>query len=754
MTRIIWWMRMIIELGVLHVCHSAVIKGWCQHGPQDEWYKYNQSREEEKVKEITERLSRRWNCHWEVVSPGYMEGVLYRNRTIGARVEEGKGLQVKCICNGNGSAVGIQWQWFQDQFGMFAPSIGDVGVPYKGKISQQRNGKNGLILIQTLNWPQFWERHSGNVRCEPSDDTAYASSLVRLEAIRKPVKSAASSLAVPCPMLLPNPQTNGLEVLESGEFLYNDVRFEIVPVVLNLTTLHMPDGLCHSSYLNLFHLMLKEVVGDSQARNQRTDWQSPDPDMDEGLKTSRKRRGLAEWVGIGATAGVAGLNRIDVESMWEHDEVMRRQLKGLLTKLNDQSGDLIHEQGKTLLSTQEIATAMQSIASKVNEIIGEKNQEFAQQNISKAVTCSMYGNFVLTLLQKGLSDLESNRIPAFVKNHHLAMWLGANKTEEEYKRIRRHGLAFFAPRAHSQGTDGQVPVILAVPIVVSSAALPVRLYKVESIGVIELSNDNAIFKEFRDHPRWLINKKGTWLAPDLECCRQVGNEWVCRCDVYQHTTPACGFTLDEHSPNCTVSLSQWSPGQARTAYVGRGKYCVTTSASHLHHGETLCPINTPMFCLSPVEPVKVGGKMLLPVHLHNVTEIQLELPLQEEALKSVVHFGHPIPPLSISLKSILQRTATSQEHLVRMQQDNKDIEKGIKTLGDHKWWDVVYNVGQSVWARMASYAFLIVQFVLTITVIITLIRLRSICQRLENQLHDRQALPVYMGLLEGPRESV
>ncbi|GCC29952.1 hypothetical protein chiPu_0008396 [Chiloscyllium punctatum] len=734
---------------MLWVCHSAVIKGWCQHGPQVEWYKYNQSREEERVKEITERLSRRWTCHWEIASPGYMEGVLYRNRIIGARVEEGKGVQIKCTCNGNGTAVGIQWRWFQDQFGMFAPLVGDVGVPYKGKIFQQPDGKNRLIIIQTLNWPQFWNRHSGNIRCEPDDDSAYGSSHVRLEAIKKPAKTAARSLDPPCPMFLPNPQTNGLEVIESGEFLYNDVRFEIVPVVFNLSSLPLPDGLCHSNYLHLFHLMLKELVWDSQARNQRTDWRSPDPDMGQGLKARRKRRDLAEWIGIGATASMAGLNRIDVESMWEHDEVIRRQLKGLLTKLNDQDGDLIHEQSKTLLSTQEIVTAMQSIVNKVNEIIEDNNEEYTQQNISKAVTCSMYGNFVLTLLQKGLSDLESNRIPAFVKNHHLAKWLGSNKTEEEYKQIRRHGLAFFAPRAHAQGADSQVPVLLAVPIVLNSTAPPAQLYKVESIGVIEHSNGKPIFKEFRDYPRWLINKKGTWLAPDLQCCRQVGNEWVCRCDVYQHTTPACGFTLDEHSPNCTVAVSQWSPGQARTAYVGRGRYCVTTSASHLHHGETLCPISMPMFCLYPVEPVKVGGKVLLPVHLHNVTEIQLELPLQEETLKSVVHFGHPIPPLSISLKSILQRTATSQEHLVHMQQDNKDIEKGIKTLGDHKWWDVVYNVGQSVWARMASYAFLIIQFVLTITVIVTLIHFRSVCRRLESQLHDRQPLPIYRSLLKG-----
>lgn len=67
-----------------------------------------------------------------------------------------------------------------------------------------------------------------------------------------------------------------------------------------------------------------------------------------------------------------------------------------------------------------------------------------------------------------------------------------------------------------------------------------------------------------------------------------------------------------------------------------------------------CYFGWPMLCFVSEEPGVINGKVLSPVPVvHNVTEIQTTMRLQEDAIQTVPKSWHTTSPLSLDLKSLM-----------------------------------------------------------------------------------------------------
>lgn len=211
---------------------------------------------------------------------------------------------------------------------------------------------------------------------------------------------------------------------------------------------------------------------------------------------------------------------------------------------------------------------------------------------------------------------------------------------------------------------------VSVPIFQSEQVFE-RLMKVESLGVLQ----ENVLKERKDLPKFITQlKSGEWRSLDTECCEHTPFGFACECDA-MGKQPLCGTPQSDYVA-CDVQLTHLHNNFTKVVVLDN-QACITTTHDHFsvftHGNETICPINSTSFCITPNSTWSVGNYQFPYV---NTSQQNLYVDAEEQLgyVEEIPEFKYDLPQLDSMLMSLMQR---KDSHIVKMQKELEDKDKGL-----------------------------------------------------------------------------
>ncbi|KAM8960540.1 uncharacterized protein RCH25_036259 [Pelodytes ibericus] len=520
-----------------------------------------------------------------------------------------------------------------------------------------------------------------------------------------------------CPQMTPLP-LSGLVAQEIPGVLYNNVKYIHAPVLLDFNDWVLPNDLCSPKMIRIYNTFMRDKINSFWKRNAR--------DLPDPSNRVRSKRSVEGWVG--AISGLFGSgmsvwNRADIEALYDNTEKLRNTLQQNLLKpiINSQSA-LEDEELVTVYNMHTIGTIFSDIQNKINEIITLHNREVQENKIGKAIACVAYGDYLLSKLTDILRDIELERIFDFITDDQIRKWYGNTGIGVTMCRIRDLGKITQHTIPCNDPLQLYIPITISLPIIPTNEIYK-RLIKVHSVGNLE----SHIHKEFKDPPHLMIHQNsGEWITPQMSCCTKQNEQYVCTCNALDTTDSTCGLqpelNTEASSKTCAVKLTKWHEEMTRIAYVGDGRFCIVASGSKFQYGNNQCQYQNPNFCVIVNKLLRINGHTIFPIPVfHNISYIKVKLRYEEEIKQSVPEFSVPIPPLTVDVHMLMER---STEHILQMKQNTQRAGNSVLELTKTTWWDSVYNVSQHPVLRLTFKMLLVFQTILIIFGLILLCSLR------------------------------
>ncbi|XP_043536128.1 uncharacterized protein LOC122542464 [Chiloscyllium plagiosum] len=156
---------------------------------------------------------------------------------------------------------------------------------------------------------------------------------------------------LPCPSLGPGPAAGGLVLWDEGEALYVNVRHEVVPVLVSILGIRVPDY-CTAQVRNLYAMMGKEIIERAIDAMGATHYRN---DI-HNTHTQRHRRRIVNDALTGLNTGTSVVNSLDIQGLNEKVE----QLKGVMRDLLQRS--LTNRADQARLGEERVFTQLDGIA--------------------------------------------------------------------------------------------------------------------------------------------------------------------------------------------------------------------------------------------------------------------------------------------------------------------------------------------------------------------------------------------------------
>ncbi|GCC19764.1 hypothetical protein chiPu_0018518 [Chiloscyllium punctatum] len=318
---------------------------------------------------------------------------------------------------------------------------------------------------------------------------------------------------LPCPSLGPGP-VGGLVLWDEGEALYDNVRHEVVPVLVNISGIQVPDY-CTAQVRNLYAMMGKEVIERAidtmGATHYRTDIHN--------TRTQRHRRDIVNDALTRLNTGTSVVNSLDIQGLNKKIEklkgVMRDLLQRSLTNHADQA--LLGEEG-AYIQLDGIAV-LETHAHTINHLIDRERENTA--HIHEGQLCHAYALWMVAQIRYNLDQVQRGEVPDWIDSAKLAS-LAERSGPLDSRTLKGMTRVYpVTPDCEVSEATG-VRIVLLIPVVTPGSG-PFPLFHIENIVIIQ---ENASLK-YRLAHHTARSQNGAVYGVTLTGCKRRGAITIC-----------------------------------------------------------------------------------------------------------------------------------------------------------------------------------------------------------------------------------
>lgn len=545
-----------------------------------------------------------------------------------------------------------------------------------------------IILVETKNGPQMQmtlERNftifkEGIISCSPHDmkDGVYTKILNILVTNSKD-----------CPTILQWPE-HGLFMERTQTFVYSDVSYVSLPLLLNFTLFSIPES-CPESMRLWFKTVFQTHLN--------LFW-----DATQGLNFKKvSKRDLGTDIISGLSLGSSIWNRVDIESLNIREQNFVGGLQQILLKGGRVDLNTLAEMKIDIQNIHTIAADLHNIQMSVSAL----NKTLQTNNVSKSIVCGIIGNLLSEHLSLGLQEIKQGEWPR-IMNSTLLFGL-----------IKDSGITcknFALAKVRSLDTlcnkdrigKKEIPLTIDIP---TWSTTPLPVYKMIVLGEVEVRNGTNILKQLLPQSRLIVKDNRVWKTMDPNCCTRRGQAWLCSCSFERlEYIDGCAAT---HSGNCLVQLQKYEPAWKRIIHGEDSKVCALGVTLFTWQRQVQCQAPITGWCVNLTEGLMTIGEEDIQA---NIQMNQVSVDIEQTDLGNWDSMISPlfkkIPPLTVELDTLLKRDSRKIIELQELVKENLISSSKIAKEFQEPWWSIPNNTFSHPLLRTLSMIFVIIQFIL------------------------------------------
>ncbi|XP_078086612.1 uncharacterized protein LOC144504743 [Mustelus asterias] len=364
---------------------------------------------------------------------------------------------------------------------------------------------------------------------------------------------------LPCPLQSRGPE-GGLVLWNEGEIVYDNVKHEVVPVLIDISGIQVPRH-CSEQVQNLYQMLERETIKRAIDAMGATHYRG-----NINTNTYRSKRGIINDMLTGLNTGDTMINSIDIQGLNSKIEQLKGVMKNILQRSLDQQAEqaFLGEAGAHI-QLDGIAV-LEAHARTINRLIDREREDTAR--VQQGQLCHAYGQWMVAQIRHNLDQVHRGEVPDWIDSAQLAQ-LADQKGVLDDRTLK--GMTRVYPVIPdcevSEGTG--IGMVLLIPTVTQDAG-PFPIFRIENIGVVR---GNASLR-YHITENMAISKHGIMSSVSLAGCKQRGDVTICPHPLRQGEAAECGFNRTQ---DCTLEIIPVDPHFARAGYGGRGRYCVATT---------------------------------------------------------------------------------------------------------------------------------------------------------------------------------
>ncbi|XP_078074422.1 uncharacterized protein LOC144497276 [Mustelus asterias] len=507
---------------------------------------------------------------------------------------------------------------------------------------------------------------------------------------------------LPCPLQSRGPE-GGLVLWNEGEIVYDNVKHEVVPVLIDISGIQVPRH-CSERVQNLYQMLERETIKRAIDAMGATHYRG-----NINTNTYRSKRGIINDMLTGLNTGDTMINSIDIQGLNSKIEQLKGVMKNILQRSLDQQAEqaFLGEAGAHI-QLDGIAV-LEAHARTINRLIDREREDTAR--VQQGQLCHAYGQWMVAQVRHNLDQVHRGEVPDWIDSAQLAQ-LADQKGVLDDRTLK--GMTRVYPVIPdcevSEGTG--IGMVLLIPTVTQDAG-PFPIFRIENIGVVR---GNASLR-YHITENMAISKHGIMSSVSLAGCKQRGEVTICPHPLRQGEAAECGFNRTQ---DCTLEIIPVDPHFARAGYGGRGRYCVATTRTSFTYNGLTCPIPDPNFCFTPRKPVTIGQAHITNIRNRQTIAFNATDPLKDNLRDYQEPEQAPIPHLTEVLRELRLKVGHSVRLYHRLQSHIKTLEQDTETaLRSQTWvqkvWDWGLNVNIHPWVRITSHTLVVIQLILALS---------------------------------------
>ncbi|KAM5193609.1 uncharacterized protein ACMZJ9_017883 [Mantella aurantiaca] len=552
----------------------------------------------------------------------------------------------------------------------------------------EHHRSTNIILVNTKNGPQLQmtlERNftifkEGIISCSPHDIT---------DEVHSKIINITVMNSRDCPEMLQWP-THGLFIERTHSFVYNDVSYVSLPLLLNFSSYNIPE-----SFPETMKIWFKTVF----QTHLNLFW-----DATQGLKFKKvSKRDLSTDIISGLSLGSSIWNRADIESLNIREENFVGGLQKILLKGGRVDFNTLAELKIDIQDIHTIAADLQSIQTSVNAL----NETLNNNNVSKAMVCGIIGNLMSEHLSLGIQEIKRGEWPRIMNSTSLfSLIKNSDVTCKNFALAKIRSLDAACNKA--QVGKQVIPLTIDIPTWITK---PLPAYKMVVLGEMEVNNGTKILKQLLPQNRIIVKENQVWKTIDSNCCTRRGQAWLCSCSSERlEYVDGCAAT---HSGSCLVKLQKSEPGWQKIIHTYDSKVCALGVSLFAWQKRVQCQAPITGWCVNLTEGKLTIGDEVIQA---NILLEQLSMDIEQ------IDFGNwksmisplfkKIPPLTIELDTLFKRDSRRVIELQELVKENLISSNKISKEFQEPWWSIPYSTVTHPVLRTISMIFMIIQFVL------------------------------------------
>uniref|UniRef100_UPI00398E7A76 uncharacterized protein isoform X1 n=2 Tax=Pristiophorus japonicus TaxID=55135 RepID=UPI00398E7A76 len=214
----------------------------------------------------------------------------------------------------------------------------------------------------------------------------------------RPIRTTTLPEELPCPTNTKGPE-NGIVLYNEEELLYDNVKHEIVPVLINISCIQMPEY-CTEQSRKMYNVLSKVVMqqaADAMGANRFRGQES----------APRIKREIDNYVAPGFNAGTSVVNSLGIQGLNKRLEQLKRLMKGLFESVDQNQEDQANL-GKEGAEIQlDGISVLEAHAKTINHLIDREREDTGRQRQGQLYHA--YGLWMVGQIRHNLDQIRLDR---------------------------------------------------------------------------------------------------------------------------------------------------------------------------------------------------------------------------------------------------------------------------------------------------------------------------------------------------------
>ncbi|XP_067888393.1 uncharacterized protein [Heterodontus francisci] len=302
---------------------------------------------------------------------------------------------------------------------------------------------------------------------------------------------------------------------------------------------------------------------------------------------------------------------------------------------------------------------------------------------------------MLEQIRENSRQIDARQVPVWINDTQLEYL--TSHTNDKITRCQIRKLKVWKDQECVNTGSMSIGVVLGIPVILRDK-LGMQLYKVENTGVIR-GKDYIKYNDILPYVMEMLWKLEQY-CPLSECSLE-NQVVICPHPIDKMAESKCGFNA---TVTCTMKTRKAISGLTHVAYMGKGRYCLTSTAKEYQYGhKRTWPVSNSTFWVNPPIPTRVGKMELVQIHKQKTETITVTESIKEDLT---------IQPLPTRLGKERQQLEVIAVVYYNLEQQSKMQQDEIDEINDSTWQEDLWNWGSDVqihpWFRIIFHVLIVV----------------------------------------------